>query len=122
MYVTSTYRDRTTYLKGLHLNLDSGIPCIDKEGRGLRREEFNMSKLDGKWEGTEEVNKPKLVIEVPCLRVDLIACGRLYCSWFQVECTSTWNSHTPSTHGNAKTETYPRIASGRQHGGLKITT
>ena len=46
----------------------------------------------------------------------------LYCSWSQVEPTSTWNPHTSFTHGKVKTETYPRIASGRQHGGHKITT
>ena len=45
-----------------------------------------------------------------------------YCAWFQVELTSTWNPRTPCTHGKVKTETYPRIASGRQHGGHKITT
>ena len=38
-------------------------------------------------------------------------------SWFQVEITSTWNPHTPCTYGKARTETYPRIASGH-----KITT
>ena len=30
VYVTSTYRDKTPYLKGLHFNLDSGILYIDK--------------------------------------------------------------------------------------------
>ena len=48
--------------------------------------------------------------------------ARVYCSWFQVERTSTCNPHTPCTYGKAKTETYPRIASGRQHGGHKINT
>ena len=45
-----------------------------------------------------------------------------YCSRFQVERTSTWNPHTPRMYGKARTETYPRIGSGRQHGGHKITT
>ena len=45
-----------------------------------------------------------------------------YCSWFQVERTSTWNPHTPCTYSKAKTETYHRIASGRQHSIHKITT
>ena len=34
-----------------------------------------MAKIDGKWEGMEEVNKPKLVIGVPRLRLDLLALG-----------------------------------------------
>ena len=46
----------------------------------------------------------------------------VYCSRFQVERTSTWNPNTPHTYGKARTETSPRIASGRQHGGHKITT
>ena len=45
-----------------------------------------------------------------------------YCSWFQVEITSTWNPHTPCMHGKVNTETYPRIDSGRQHGSHKLTT
>ena len=49
------------------------------------------------------------------------ATGR-YCSWVQVELTSTWNPHTPCMYGKVKTEIYPIIASGRQHGGHKITT
>ena len=48
--------------------------------------------------------------------------GGDYFSWFQVELTSIWNPHTPCTHGKVKTETYPRIASDRQHSGHKITT
>ena len=36
-----------------------------------------MLRLDGKWEGMEEVNKPKLLIGVPCLRGDILALGRL---------------------------------------------
>ena len=36
-----------------------------------------MAELDGKREGTEETNKPKLVMGVPHLRGDLIALGRL---------------------------------------------
>ena len=46
---------------------------------------------------------------------------RLYCSRFQVELTSTWNHNTPHTYGKARTETSPRIANVRQHGGHKIT-
>ena len=45
-----------------------------------------------------------------------------YCSWFQVEHTSAWNPHTPCMYVKARTETYPRVASGLQHGGHKITT
>ena len=45
----------------------------------------------------------------------------MYCYWFQVEHTSTWNPNTPHTYGKERTETYPRIASGRQHVGHKIT-
>ena len=67
----------TLYLKGIHLTLDSWIPYIEKKEWGLWREEFNISELDGKWVGVEEVNKPKLVIGVLCLRVDLISLDRL---------------------------------------------
>ena len=43
----------------------------------IKRGKFYVSELDGKWEGVEEVNKPMLVIGIPCLRVDLIALGTL---------------------------------------------
>ena len=46
----------------------------------------------------------------------------MYCYWFQVELTSTWNPHTQCMHGNVNTETYPRLDSGRQFGGHKLTT
>ena len=46
----------------------------------------------------------------------------LYCSWYQVELTSTWNPHTPCKHSYVNTETYPRLDSGRQFGGHKLTT
>ena len=36
-----------------------------------------MAELDEKWEGMEEENKPKSVIEVPHLRGELLALGRL---------------------------------------------
>ena len=36
-----------------------------------------MDKLYGKWEGMEEVNKPNMVIGVPCFRGYLLALGRL---------------------------------------------
>ena len=48
--------------------------------------------------------------------------ARVYCSWFQVERTSTWNPHMHCTYRKARTKTYPRIAISRQHGGHKITT
>ena len=32
-----------------------------------------------------------------------------YCSWCQVELTSTWNPHTLCIHGYVNTETYPRL-------------
>ena len=35
--------------------------------------------------------------------------SRVYCSWCQVELTSTWNPHTPCIHGYINTETYPRL-------------
>ena len=38
---------------------------------------MKMAKLDGKWEGMEEVNKPNMVIVVPCLRLYILALGRL---------------------------------------------
>ena len=39
--------------------------------------ELNMDRLDGKWELTEEVNKPNIFIGVPHLRAYLIAPRRL---------------------------------------------
>ena len=39
-----------------------------------------------------------------------------------MELTSTWNPHTLCTYGKLKAETYPKIASGLQHGSHKITT
>ena len=47
--------------------------------------------------------------------------ARVYCSWCQVELTSTWNPHTLCIHGYLNTETYPRLDSGRQFGGHKLT-
>ena len=38
---------------------------------------MKLVELDGKWEGVEEVNKPKLVVGVPRLRGALLALGRL---------------------------------------------
>ena len=38
---------------------------------------MNIAKIYEKWEGMEEVNKPNLVIVVPCLRGYLLAIGRL---------------------------------------------
>ena len=38
--------------------------------------ELKMAKLYGKWEGMEEVNKPNILIGVPCLRGYLLAHGR----------------------------------------------
>ena len=38
----------------------------------------------------------------------------LYFSWFQVELTSTWNPHTPCTHGKVKTETYSTYETARR--------
>ena len=46
----------------------------------------------------------------------------VYCSWFQVQRTSTWNPRTHHMYGKSRNKTYPIIASGRQHGGHKITT
>ena len=36
-----------------------------------------MAKLDGKWDGVEEVNTPNIVIGGPCLRLYILALGRL---------------------------------------------
>ena len=76
-YIARKYRDMNTYLKGLHLTLDIWIPYRDKYGWQLQGEELNMAKIYGKWEGIEEVNKPNIVIGVPCLRGYLLAPGRL---------------------------------------------
>ena len=38
---------------------------------------MKVKKPDVKWEGVEELNKPKLVIGVLCLRVDLLEMGML---------------------------------------------
>ena len=48
--------------------------------------------------------------------------ARVYCSWVQLERTSTWNPYTPCTYGKARTETYPILASDLQHGNHKINT
>ena len=64
LYATSTYRYMTPYLKGLSLTLYIWRPYIDEEGWGLRGGSFKLSELDIKWEGTEELNKPELVIGV----------------------------------------------------------
>ena len=37
----------------------------------MREEHINMDELDGKWEGLEEVNNPRLLMVVPCLVGDL---------------------------------------------------
>ena len=44
-----------------------------------------------------------------------------YCSWCQVQLTSTCSPHTPCIHGYVNTETYLRLDSGRQFGGHKLT-
>ena len=45
-------------------------------------------------------------INVGIFEIYFIGC---YCSWCQVEITSTWNPHTPCINGYVKTETYPRL-------------
>ena len=51
IYVSMKYRGKNTYLKGIHLTLDSWILYRDKEGWKLQGEELKMAKLYGKWEG-----------------------------------------------------------------------
>ena len=77
IYVARKYRGMNLYLKGIHLTLDSCIPYIDKYGWKLQGGDLKMAKLYGKLEGMEEVNKPNLVIGVPCLRGYLLAPGRV---------------------------------------------
>ena len=70
IYLARKYRNINPYLKGLHLMLDIWILYRYKEGWQLQGGYFNTAKIDGKWEGMEEVNKPNLVIGVPrCLVV-----------------------------------------------------
>ena len=38
---------------------------------------MKIAKLYGKWEGMEEVNKPKLVIEILRLRGEILVMGGL---------------------------------------------
>ena len=57
--------------------MDIWILYREKYGWKLQGEELKMDKLDGKWEGIEEVNKPNMVIVVPCLRLYSLALGRL---------------------------------------------
>ena len=71
-YVSSTYRDMSPYLKGVHLTLDSLRPYMDQEVWILIGEELNMTKVEGEWEGVEESYKPILVMGVPLLRLDLL--------------------------------------------------
>ena len=73
------------YLNRLPLTLDSWIICQDKEGWQLQGGELKISKLYGKWEGTEEVNKLNLMIEVPRLRGYLLSIGRLTKENYPVE-------------------------------------
>ena len=57
--------------------LDIWRPYRDEKGWILWWGELNMAELDGKWEGTEEVNKPKLVIGFLCLRGEILVMGGL---------------------------------------------
>ena len=50
-YVSSTYRDMSPYLKGVHLTLDSWRQYRDDEEWILRGEEFKIDDVEGKWEG-----------------------------------------------------------------------
>ena len=68
IYIARKYRDMNPYLNRLPLTLDSWIICQDKEGWQLQGGELKISKLYGRWEGMEELNKPNLVIRVPSLR------------------------------------------------------
>ena len=77
VYISSTYRDRIPYLKGVHLTMDSWILSRDKEGWRLRRKELNMADVEGKWQGIEDADKTILVMGVPRLKFDLIAMGIL---------------------------------------------
>ena len=77
VYFSRKYKDRNLYLKGVHLTLDSLIPYRDEEGWRLRREELKIAKVEGNWEGIEEVEKLILVIRVTQLKLDLLALGRL---------------------------------------------
>ena len=50
VYVSSTYRNMTPYLKGFHLTLYSLRPYRDEEGWRLRGEALKMAEVEGKWE------------------------------------------------------------------------
>ena len=48
VYVSSTYRYMSPYLKGVPLTLDSWRPYTDEEGWRLRGEALNMAEVEGK--------------------------------------------------------------------------
>ena len=61
-----TYQDINKYLKGLHLTLDSCRPFRENEGWKMQGGGgLYLADIDGKWERTEEEDKPFLVRNVP---------------------------------------------------------
>ena len=85
VYVSSTYKYMTPYLKGVNLTLDSWIPFRDKERWRLRGEALNMAEVEGKWERIEYGDKNTLVMGVLLLKCDSLALGI-----FTEDLTPTW--------------------------------
>ena len=77
VYVDQTYRDMNSYLKGLHLTLDSWRPHREKEGWKIQGEQLKMSEMGGKWNNVEKVDRPSLVKGVPMLMANLKALRHL---------------------------------------------
>ena len=75
VYVSSTYKYMTPYLKGVNLTLDSWIPFRDKDRWRLRGEALNMAEVEGKWERIEYGDKNTLVMGVLRLKCDSLALG-----------------------------------------------
>ena len=47
------YRDMDSYIKGLHLTLDSWKPFRKNEGWIMQGEKLKLAEMDGKWERVE---------------------------------------------------------------------
>ena len=116
-----------------HETMDRHLHCLRcREAQGQFRYYWASSNLNWGDYSTKHHPPPSIMNRKQCNFQEIRTASktsslskvpaRVYCSWFQVERTSTCKPHTLCTYGKAKTETYPRIASGRQHGSHKITT
>ena len=60
-YISRTHQDMNPYMKRLNTTLDSWRLHSDWEGWKLQGYELNTEELEGKWDGVEEIDKPRLV-------------------------------------------------------------